>query len=175
MAILAPFLTERSYQGRWVRTAKGALAKELQEQFGDVLMNSDDETIHAIEIKIEARWTGRLFLETWSNRNLERRASHAERGSKPGWLVTQRADILMYYFLDTDILLALPLFRLQQWAFGAGSDAGFIYRYPELRQGKYDQLNDTWGRCVPVDSIEKALRVRRISVKQLPLDLDDAA
>ncbi len=76
----------------------------------------------AVEIKIEQAWTGNLFLETWSKRNLEDKASHAELGSAPGWLLKTRADLLLYYFLDTDDLVTLPVFRLKQWAFGSGEE-----------------------------------------------------
>lgn len=171
MERLMPFLRERSFEGRSViRTAKGSLAVELQAHFGDVLMNtSNEETVLGVEIKVGRRFTGNLFLETWSNRNLEFRSSHVERGSKPGWLVTQRADMLLYYFLDGDILIATPLFKLQQWCFGSGDMPGMIYGYPEKPQSQYDQLNDTYGRCVPISAIERDIPVKRLSVSQLEL------
>lgn len=172
MARLLPFLTEKAYCGRLVRTAKGPLAKEIQASFGDLIMNTDEEIICSIEVKIEQRWTGNLFLETWSNRNLEARESQAERGSKPGWMVSQRADLLLYYFMDSDDLLVVPLFRLKRWAFGYGTTPGRIYQYPERAQGKYNQMNDTWGRCVPVSILEKETKLKRMTVRQLSLTLE---
>jgi hypothetical protein len=88
-----------------------------------------------------------------SNRNLEDKASHAKLGSALGWLLKTRADLLLYYFLDTDDLVTLPVFRLKQWAFGSGDEGG-IYRRPEKRQGRCAQSKDSWGRCVPVDLLE---------------------
>jgi hypothetical protein len=168
LAMLIPFLEERAYKGRVVSTARGALAKTLQTNFGDLLMNTDAETVWAIEVKVEQVWTGNLFLETWSNRNLDDKASHAERGCNPGWLLSTRADLLLNYFLDTDELVVVPVFRLKRWAFGSGEDGG-IYAWPEKRQGRYLQANDTWGRCVPVDVIEREVGAKRLHVRQQTL------
>ena len=173
-AVLMPYLEERSYQSRFVKTAKGALAKWLQEQVGDVLMNVTDEQVCAIEIKAENTWTKNLFLEVWSNRNLESRQSHADRGQNRGWLDKLRADVLLYYFLDEDILVSLPVFSLKRWAFGHGDVAGRLYDYPEKRQGKWVQMNDTWGRCVPVKTLIDEAGARATRVRQLSL-LEDAA
>ncbi len=90
-------------------------------------------------------------LEVWSNKNLDSQASHVERGSTPGWLITCRADVVGFHFLDADTALFLPLFRLQQWAFGTGDQGGRIYDFPERRQRRYVQRNDSWGRIVPVE------------------------
>lgn len=171
MRRLMPFIEERSYKGRFVKTAKGALSKALQAEFGDVLMNTDDQTVWGVEIKIEQRWTGNLFLETWSNRNLESKQSHGERGQTPGWLVTQRADLLFYYFLDVDLLLVIPIFALKQWAFGSGDTPGHLFAWKEVRQGKYAQRNDTWGRLVNVDALCRSVPIRRWSVRQLSLEV----
>ena len=171
MARLMPFIEERAYQGRFIKTAKGALSKALQAEFGDVLMNTDADTVYGVEVKIEQKWTGNLFLETWSNRNLESKQAHGERGQKPGWLISQRADLLFYYFLDVDALLVIPVFALKQWAFGTGDTPGHIYAWKEVRQGKYAQRNDTWGRLVNVDALARDIPLRRFSVRQLSLDI----
>jgi hypothetical protein len=126
LAVLLPFLEERAHKGRVVSTAKGALAKTLQANFGDFLMNSDADTVWSVEIKVEQSWTGNLFLETWSNRNLDDKASHAERGCNPGWMFSTRADLLMSYFVDTDDLVVVPMFRLKRWAFGSGEAPGAV-------------------------------------------------
>jgi hypothetical protein len=131
-------------------------------------MNTDADTVWSIEIKVEQFWTGNLFLETWSNRNLDDKASHAERGSRPGWMVSTRADLLASYFLDTDDLVVVPLFRLKRWAFGSGEEGG-IYAWPEKRQARYAQANDTWGRCVPVEVLEREVGAKRMHVLQMAL------
>lgn len=159
-AILRPYLVEQS-DGRLVVTTKGALARWLQESVGDVLVNiGADERLFAIELKSERRHTGNLFLETWSNKNLRARAQHAQRGGNAGWLWKLRADLLLYYFLDTDALYSLDVFALKRWAFGFERDGqivqGRIHTWPE-KLVDCDQLNDTWGRCVPVSTLWREL------------------
>jgi hypothetical protein len=168
LAVLLPYLEERAYRGRLVSTAKGPLSQTLQHAFGDYFMNTDAETVRSLEIKVERQWTGNLFLETWSNRNLDDQHAHFEHGSTPGWLVTSRADLLLFYFLDTDDLVTAPLLRLKRWAFGSGPQGG-VYAWPEKLQGRYGQANDTWGRCVPVDHLEREVGARRTQVRQLSL------
>jgi hypothetical protein len=46
-------------------------------------------------------------------------------------------------------MLSVPFDRLRTWAFHDGR----IYLYPERMQSKYDQMNDTWGRCVPISVV----------------------
>lgn len=157
MSVLLPFLEEHSSRGL-VLTSRGTLARHLQLIAGDVLYNDENDRMWSVEVKCEEEQKyGNLFLETWSNRNLECRHSHAERGSNQGWLHHCRADILFYYFLSTDELYVLSLFRLKRWAFGFGDTPGRIYGYPERRQDKRAQRNDTWGRCVPIVDLERAL------------------
>ncbi len=161
-------LEERAYRGRLVSTAKGPLARILQHSFGDFFINIDADTVRSLEIKVERHWTGNLFLETWSNLNLEDREAHAEHGSTPGWMVTNWADLLLFYFLDTDDFVTVPLLRLKRWAFGSGTDGG-IYAWPEKRQRRYGQRNDTWGRCVSVDHLVATVGTRCTQVRQLSL------
>lgn len=175
MSVLLPYLSERS--SGLVITSKGRLARYLQLEVGDVLFNTPDEKLWAAEIKAEERWTGNLFLETWSNRNFSDRDSHAERGSNRGWMDHCRADLLLYYFLDADWLYTVDLFRLKQWAFGFGGQDGHIYDYPERAQSKYGQRNETCGRLVPIEDLARALGTgfRRCRVKQLPMWGKEAA
>lgn len=179
LEILKPYLAEVS-AGRYVMTAKGALSKHLQLIAGDALMNTPDDKVWGVEIKVEARHTGNLFLETWSNRNLGNKESHAERGMNPGWLVHCRADVLMYYFLDTDDLYVINMFRLKRWAFGFPGDdhavKGRMYDFEEVAQRKHKQLNETCGRIVPISRLQAELRgsFRHCKVRQLAL-LQEAA
>ena len=171
MAVLGPVLDERA-DGRLVLLEKGPLARALQETLGDGIFQSPTGRAWSVEIKVEAEERyGNLFLETWSNRNLEDRQSHITRGSNPGWMHHLRADLLLYYFLDTDRLYVLDLFRLQQWAFGSKltGQPGGIYAYPEKPQGKRSQMNDTWGRCVPLSALAEKVGYRLFHPKQLSL------
>src|SRR6185312_437689 len=149
MARLLPYLESRAHRGQVIQVSKGPLARHFQRSFGDLLIATGPGNVASVEIKTCRRWTGNLFLEVWSNKNLDDRASHIERGSTPGWLITCRADVIGFHFLDTDTVLFLPLFRLQQWAFGAGDGSGRIYDFVERRQRRYVQRNDSWGRIVP--------------------------
>lgn len=158
--ILAPYFEERT--AGLVFTDKGKLARFIQEHAGDFLFNDKrHKTMYAAEMKIEQKHTGNLFLETWSNRNLEDKQRHADLGSNVGWLAKCRADFLVYYFLDSDDLYVIDLFGLQRWAFGYAKPEtadgkpmpGRIYQYWEVRQKAYNQLNDTWGRLVPVEDL----------------------
>lgn len=145
--ILRPFIQQRAFNGQYVVTLKGPLATDLQKTAGDMLYNTDAETVVSVEVKAELENKhGNFFLETWSNR---------ER-LKSGWLVTLRADWLLYHFLENDELYVIPLAKLQRWAFHSGR----IYTFPERKQSKYDQLNDTWGRCVPIDVVTREIGLR---------------
>lgn len=98
-----------------------------------------------------------------------RKQSDARRTRQhPGGLIKTRADMLLHYFLDSDDLVTVPVFRLKQWAFGSGEEGG-IYRFPEKRQGRYAQANDSWGRCVPVDVLEQEIGAKRAKVRQMSL------
>jgi hypothetical protein len=151
MTILRPYLKEKT-DGQLVWNDKGPLAMALQETVGDMLFTNKQGFLRSVEVKAESRYTGNLFLETWSNRNLSNRHSHAERGSNPGWMFKLKADLLLYHFLDRDELHTLDFFALKQWAFSEGN----LWRYEEKPQSRRDQLNDTWGRCVPIADLNDA-------------------
>lgn len=146
MEILRPFIQQRAYNGQYVVTSKGPLARELQKTVGDVLFNSDSETIYSIEVKAEeANEYGNLFLETWSNRHR----------FTVGWMFTLNADLLLYHFLREDELYKIPFAKLRKWAFHDNR----IFSFPERKAQKYDQLNDTWGRCVPISVLSRELNL----------------
>lgn len=185
---LRPFLEET--QGRYVLTNKGAASKLIQETLGDILFNDRNGRLWSVEMKAERRWTGNLFLEVWSNRNLVDAENHSGRGSKPGWLLTTGADLLFWHFLDADKLVILNMLALKRWAFMTPSRAlsepngrgecvqkpGRIWDFEEKVQSVHAQLNDTRGRIVPVAVLEREMKpapkVR--SVRQLALSLFDA-
>jgi hypothetical protein len=140
--ILRPFIKARAFDGQVVYANKGPLAPLIQRTMGDLLYNSDADTIYAAEVKAEmSNKHGNFFLEVWSNRS---------RGT-PGWLVSLQADILLYHFIEQDELWVIPFKRLQGWA------RDQIERFPLRVQSKYTQLNDTWGRCVPILTIKEEL------------------
>ena len=165
-AIILPFLKSRSHDGQLVVFNKGALMRHVQERIGDFAFNSDADRFYTVEMKVEQTHTGNLFLETWSNKNLENRQSHFERGSNPGWMLKSTAELLFYYFLDNDHLYIIDLLELQRWAFGVDEAQPQMLRpqYREVRQGRYHQRNDTWGRLVPIYDIRNALTERHFKL-----------
>lgn len=171
MAVLLPYIEEKAYQGRLVRTCKGPLARFLQEEVGDVIVNTAEEKVMAAEIKIEQRHTGNLFLEVWSNRNLDDPCAHACLGSNPGWLFKLRADLLLYYFLDSDDLYSIPVFKLKRWAFGSRTSKPNLYRdeFREVSQARYGQKNETVGRIVPISALKAEVGLKHTKVRQLAL------
>lgn len=170
---LLPLIQAKSHKGQFVVTSKGPLAPYLQKSVGDVLLNTDSETLYSIEVKTEREnKTGNFFLETWSNKNLRNRSSHAQLGSTLGWMLTLRADLLFYYFLENDDVYIINFLNLKRWAFGNNEHQGKIYSHPE-KQTTCDQLNDTWGRCVPISEIRKEVGFRHIHLPQLELELNN--
>lgn len=142
--ILEDFLAMRC-GGRFVVTDKGPMSYELQKTAGDALANDSKGEVYGIEFKIEQQdCCGNLFLETWSNRQFDRR--------NPGWMLTLTTDYLWYYFFDSDDLYWIDFRKLWDWSFVQGN----IYRYPERTQSKNRQLNVTAGRTVPIEEIEKS-------------------
>lgn len=131
--------------GRTVWTDKGRLSRDLQLVYGDAFVNCRNGYLWAVECKVEFAHTGNLFLETWSNKSR----------INPGWMMHLKADILLYYFLEQGILYSIALPKLQAWAFGVTEETERIAMYPLKPQKKYQQLNDTWGRCVPVSAIRE--------------------
>lgn len=167
-SILEPFLLEKA-NGRLVLFDKGPLAKALQETVGDGVFSVAGDREYFVEIKCEQKHTGNLFLETWSNRNLENRENHARLGSNPGWMHKVVADLLLYYFIDCDKLYVFDLFKLKKWAFvdiGASGHAGRIWDYREAPQNRYSQLNDTYGRIVPLVDLALVPGYRLLRPKQ---------
>ncbi len=169
--VLEPFIKMRSHDGRFVICDKGPLSKIIQQSMGDIIASTNRNTISTIEVKAEEKTTGNLFIETWSNRNIDDRYSHAERGSNVGWIFKQRADYLFYYFLDNDLLFIIDFFELKRWLFHVGA----LYRYREVRQNKQVQMNDTWGRLVKIVDIEKNVkRIKQIHPKEILIPFYDS-
>ena len=155
--LVLPFIEAKAMDGRYVVTDKGRLARTLQATVGDALFNDLNGRIVGVEIKGEqSERSGNLFLETWSNRARFTR----------GWLYSLQTDLLFYGFLDTRHLYVVSFRKLREWCFchpGARGDEfpGRIWDFKEKRQGRYEQQNDTWGRCVPLEVLQREVGIRR--------------
>lgn len=148
--LVKPYLRENFDEWVYVNTIeRNELILAFQQNFGDLIVKKD-KSIYFIDLKTENEDKyGNLFLETWSNK----------KRNTAGWFSPElgvKADFVYYIFLQQKILYILDLPKLRKWAFEEGN----IQRYPEKMQNKFDQLNDTWGRCVRiVDLINEGLCV----------------
>ena len=95
MVVLTPFLHQNS-DGHFVLMKGGPLAKALQQSDGDAIMTVN-HGVYSVEVKIERDHTGNLFLESWSNRNLESLENHVRMGGNPGWMYKLKSMLLFYY------------------------------------------------------------------------------
>lgn len=122
----------------------------LQKVWGDYVVNRDGIE-SSLELKAEWDFTGNLFLEMFSNM----------KWGTPGWMLTCRADWLLYFFGCNGRLYIMSLHQLRAWAFAVNENTNRqrLDGYALKKQGKYDQLNDTWGRCVPIVDIQAGINV----------------
>ncbi len=167
-ALLLPYLEEKA--NCLALSNKSTLAIWLQESVGDVILSTKDEQIlFSVELKAEKKHTGNIFLETWSNKNLANRKSHAERGQNVGWLMKIRADLLLYYFIDVDMLYAFDVFSLKRWVFGDEKSAGkwSTGQLQERRQSKHSQMNDTWGVLASLVHLHEELPPRAMKTTKV--------
>lgn len=158
---LRSFLSHRCDDGRYVIIDKGPLAPIVQELCGDVCMSIEGRTWFA-ELKAEEKHTGNIFFEVFSNRCLSSRDDHAQYGIKPGWGISNRADLLIYHFLDKDIVYVMDFYRLKRWMFGSSTPHSFDgawWRYGarghQRTQQKRFQRNETVGLLVPLIEIPR--------------------
>jgi hypothetical protein len=114
------------------------------EQFvrGDYIVFCPDKGEIALEIKTEEKFTGNLFMETYSNYHTKRL----------GWLYTCEANILWYMFEDNGIMISMNFQKVKAWLLYDNH----IKDFPEVRQQKYKQDNLTVGRLVPTEAVYSA-------------------
>lgn len=138
---LLPFL-KNSFD-RFVLTTTD---RHFQRCYGDCFIEKASGHLYRVEFKAEEECKhGNIFLETWSNRSRYTR----------GWLDHLDTDKLLYYFCKERYLLTIDFPSLKRWAF----HDGLIYEFPEKKQGKREQKNDTWGRCIPIKILKQQLPV----------------
>jgi hypothetical protein len=160
MKYLVPFLRYHSYNGQLVVIDKGPLARFLQETIGDLLFNEKrDKTLLSVEVKCEQsnKWDN-FFLEEWSN----------GKRDKPGWMRNGlKADLLWYFFIKEQDLYVISLEALRCWAYTNNR----IEDYQLKEQHKYTQRNDTWGRCVPIETIRTEVGFKKFFLNHGQLTL----
>lgn len=151
MAELSAFFREHSLDGRFVLTDKGPQSRFLQETLGDVVLQAKNRECWTVEVKTERENRhGNFFLETWSNRPM----GPLDPNLNLGWLYKLRCDVLLYFFIESGEIYSVPFGKLRYWCFCSGWNKG-IYAFDEKPQATYQQLNNTFGRCVPIDVIRR--------------------
>lgn len=110
---------------------------EFQLHCGDCIVTSRDGIRLNAEVKAEVRFTGNLFIETWSNRSIGRK----------GWLYRlNKCDVLYYCFLDREVIYTTDFQKLR---------ACDLSSYQEVPQWRHEQDNDTYGLLVPIRDLRK--------------------
>lgn len=117
---------------------------QAQHRYGDKWLSSAKYQ-HSMEweLKAEAKHTGNLFIETWSD----------IRNGVHGWLYHYSDHArLAYAFNDKRRLYTCRIGELRRWAHAAVGEAVIrIDSFRLVEQAKYQQRNVTVGRLVPVD------------------------
>jgi len=132
-----------------IRLFEGQGVREVNERCGDFACTTTEGKTIFIDVKVEMKYTGRLFLETWSN-----------LGHNRGWLDKVSADFIIYYFRDRGVFYLIDFPKLRTWAFGDREKVGRLEHFKELKQGKYIQRNTTCGRVVPISVIRDEVGCR---------------
>ena len=113
------------------------------ETCGDLRIKKGDK-VCIVELKAEeVEETGNFFMETWSHKKIGRK----------GWFRTCKAEYLLYIFKDTGNFYKMTFDEIRDFV----SDN--TWRYREVLQQKHKQENDTWGYCIPINTLRKQLRL----------------
>jgi hypothetical protein len=123
----------------------------LQKHLGDIIWFNADPSEHSgfsfAEVKVEERYTGNLFVETWSNW-----ADEPEK-LNPGWSVKVAGHWLFYVFLDRNIIYMLPRHETLRFVWKHHE------KFPERTQGKAHQKNKTRGVLVPIEILRDQMAI----------------
>ena len=116
----------------------------IQKVCGDLLVRRD-ESAKYVELKAERRNEhGNIFIETYSNKSR----------NTLGWFHACQADWLWYYFIEARELYIIEMAKLREWA-KQPILRPRLFDFPERQQQRYVQMNDTWGRCVPIITLQE--------------------
>lgn len=160
---------ERIYPSTTVRPVNGnnETSKSLQMNYGDLIWFSNDKTkttdVAFIEAKVERRYTGNFFIETWSN------WTHDPRRLNHGCMVKTMAHHLCYCFMDKRACYMMNRKLTLDYVFSSHD------KYPETTQRRHAQMNVTRGLLVPVTEIEAMLEEAGRPVQYIELPMPENA
>ncbi len=155
--LIRPYLDRHCEEYVYINTSKRKdLYNLIQKNAGDLIFKVNGE-IYFADLKTEqSNRYGNFFLETWSNKSR----------NTPGWLdpkVGIQSDYLFYIFLEQKMMYSFNFPELRRWAYEQNN----LKRFPEKCQKKYDQLNDTWGVCVPIEKLVREVKTRIVDLQKI--------
>lgn len=120
-----------------------------QTYYGDYLGVKRDKK-HFIEVKSEVKNKyNNFYLETWSN-----------KPTNLGWFRKCKADIILYHFLEDDVIYMFDL-KLAQEFIEENKD-----KYQEKPQSKYAQHNRAFGLCVSITDVMNHCGITTINLNK---------
>ena len=166
---LAQWLSQESFDGRWVWIAKSGLAELLQKTAGDALVSVDQFASLVLEMKFLENSHDAPF-EVYSNRVLMPDGTPDRINSKPGWGLTCNADLIGVYCLsyDSGVLGRLPAWKAM---LNARMESGLRrwQLYDRREQTKRRQRNSSWVIWTPYGDLVRHAGFVRFSAMQLEL------
>ena len=139
-------------------TADAAHPALVQPVLGDFLVIGepwDSVPFQSVEVKSELEHTGNLFLET--------RIHRKEQDETPGWMNTNKADLLLYVFLwPKPRMYRMDFYKLRAWFFGDDGGRAGQDDYKERKTHKYE--GEAWGHCVPVEDLKQPIGLVEVNV-----------
>lgn len=126
-----------NWVARWFPGCTRITSQEGQLRKGDIRWRGLNIEVKAD--RIDKKWTGNLFFETWSNQ---------PRGTR-GWMDhLDYCDLLIFGFnVPRHRFFAVPFMEAREWV---RANKG---RWDEKQQQSNDQPNETHGLCVPISEI----------------------
>ena len=136
-------------ESAWMTEEHKEAVKDLQQRYGDYFVchaaGPDFAAPAFVDLKVEQRFTGNFFVETWSNYPVN-----------PGWLSKSKATGIVYVFLRPEpsvFLFGLPAMRRY-----VAQNRGTL---KEVIQRQHEQNNETRGLLVPIEHATAAFRLMR--------------
>lgn len=133
---------------------------KAQRERGDFDIYQSGGEMFSLELKTEeSHKTGNIFLETWSSRAP---APHRRKG----WIETLDTDAIAFLFLDCKRIFWFDFKALKFWV----EYEMHLTHFPQKQAGmseRGEQMNRTWGYCVPSAYMMSILDLRGESYRMV--------